>query len=80
MDAQEKKEKIKKWQTCGFFHPLTCGKCGENLEPKEDKEFKANRVYLFCPKCKHRQDFVPDIVYLVKFEEFEKLWNELNKK
>ncbi|HUS49306.1 MAG TPA: hypothetical protein VMZ91_04030 [Candidatus Paceibacterota bacterium] len=74
MNNQEKIEAIKKWQNCGFVHPLTCGrdKCEEKLEPIEN--YITDEISLICPKCKdYIQEHIPEIVYNINYEQFEKL-------
>lgn len=59
-DIQKKIYRILKWQSCGFVHPLTCGKNSEHiLKPKE----KDGDVILICPDCDYVQNHVPDVVY-----------------
>ncbi len=48
---------IKKWQECGYVHPLTCGgeDCRADLEPVEFD----NAIVLECPACGKVQLKIP---------------------
>jgi len=75
MNNQEKIEAIKKWQNCGFVHPLTCGrdKCEEKLEPIEN--YITDEISLICPKCGYEQGeiSIPSVVFHIDYEYFKKL-------
>jgi hypothetical protein len=58
---------IKKYQSCPFVHPLTCGK-DSNHENLKGIELKG-KVILICPDCDYRQEWVPDFVW--QAEEIE---------
>jgi len=82
MNNQEKIEAINKWQSCNFVHPLTCGKdkCDGLLIAEINKDVDPYfdwgevEIILTCPKCKdYIQEHIPEIVYNINYEQFEKL-------
>ena len=92
MNNKEKIKAIKKWQKCKFVHQLTCGKekCSGVLEPKERKykdiasQLLPNNeiyaIYLKCPKCDYFQDTIPEIVFNLNYEPFERLEEIISEK
>ena len=80
MTNKEKKEAINKWQKCKFVHQLICGKekCNGVLEPKESGN-PLNKIYLGCPKCDYIQYNIPEMVFNLNYEQFEKLEKFLNE-
>jgi hypothetical protein len=59
MSNEEIIENVRKWQTCGYVHPLTCNddKCRADLEPIE----LSGIVVLRCPVCGLIQDWIPEM-------------------
>ncbi len=53
--TEELMSRIRKWQTSGRFHPLTCGNNSEHavLEPVYEK----GEIILVCPDCTYVQNF-----------------------
>ena len=58
---------IRKYQSCPFVHPLTCGNNSEH-ENLKGIEIKG-KVILICPDCEYKQEWIPDFVWLA--EEIE---------
>ena len=87
MNNKEKIEAINKWQKCNFVHPLICGKdkCNGILEPKiyvdmglRDGELEEDIIHLECPNCDYIQEHIPEIIFNLNYEQFEKLEDLLN--
>lgn len=55
---EEKIEAVELWQKGCFFHPLTCGICGNELVAKEEN----GEIILDCPTnwCYYKQNWIPN--------------------
>lgn len=75
---------IKRYQSCPFVHPLTCGNDSQNHRLLKGVEIRG-RVVLVCPDCDYRQENVPSYVFqaehidnVMEFE-FKELYDLVKK-
>lgn len=62
---QDLLEAIKKYQSCPFVHPLTCGNDSQTHGLLKGIEIKG-KVILICPDCEYKQDWIPDFIWLAE--------------
>jgi len=79
MDNEQKIEKIKRWQTSGYVHELTCG--NDDCRGILDAEIRNDEIVLFCPECNnYEQTFIPEAVFKFDVEAYEKAFKNFCKK
>ena len=73
---EEKIEQIKKYQACGFVHPLTCSSgCHTPLVPVRVND----KIILICNNCNYTQDSVPECILRLPIDEMEEMHNSIMK-
>lgn len=56
--TDEQVELLLTWQTCGYFHPYTCGICRDNPDlPSGEYALHPTKEGWICHTCNYRQFF-----------------------
>lgn len=63
MDALQKIDAIRRWQTRPDVHPLTCGNLSSHAPLVPALEPNGGMVVLLCMNCDYMQTKIPEVVY-----------------